>query len=104
MFGFKTSIKTENITPEVVERWEKLYGKDLHFFELEGKKGYLRLLSKKEVERLVKKTSRPGIGIATSLFVKKVLKEAWLGGDIELIENEVYLRQIIDLYMDLPDN
>lgn len=102
MFGFKISIKTENITRAVIERWEKLYGTDLCLLELDGKKGYLRPLSEKEVGRLVKNTCRPGSGLATSLFIKKILNEAWLGGDDELIKNETYLQQVADLYTNLP--
>ncbi len=94
----------ENITPAVIERWGNLYGKDLHFVELDGKKGYLRMLSEKEIEKLIKKAYRPGTGLATAYFIKKVITIAWLGGDAELIENEAFLKQATDLFLDAENS
>lgn len=81
--AYKTAAE---ITPEVIDALKKDNPRGVWEIEIEGKKGYVRKPTREEMKfAMTLATKNDPLGMA-----EEILKSCWLGGDMELIDDDDY--------------
>lgn len=98
MFKIFSGIKTQNITPAIIEGWQRRYGNKLSVLEVDNLKGYVREPTEKEVKQIVQKLTSSGQQISETKYLKKVFELCWLGGDKELQNSNTIIEKFKEIW------
>jgi hypothetical protein len=95
LFSKRTIKPTADITPDVLAYWRRKYPDAFFEFSENGKVGYFRKLTAKELEREWKIFAKAPVGDAGKYkeaedFNLKLIELSMLGGDAEILSNQWY--------------
>ena len=93
--------KEVKITEEQIQEWKGKYG-EIYELEIEDKKGYVRKPTRVEMRHAYAVAMAGNGSLNPFMLGETLLKDCWLGGDTEIMEEDGYyigaVHKMVDLY------